>query len=153
MEIVVNEWLLDYLLPDAAEEERNLARRFMIAWPKKNDKVVIRRQSPFTRKLYRYLKATETKIDFNRPFLRLHKFLFRDSDKTILVEESEITKLPNELEATTPPDDKYLIELAYSKPDRIILTSDTKLKEQLKDEIHLKIYLLEEFLQNYPVQN
>jgi len=153
MEIVVNEWLLHYLCPDAKECDTNCAFQFIKVWIKGSDKVVIRRQSPFTKKLYAFMKASESHSDFiKKRFVRLFKFSL-DSDKTIVVDECDINSLPQELEAKTPPKDKYLIELAYSRPGSIIVTTDTKLKEKLQDEVDLKIYLLEEFLQNYPVQN
>lgn len=153
MEIVVNEWLLEHLRPDAKECDTNLAFDFIRRWMKGPYKVVIRRESPFTKKLYRYMKESESHSDLiKKRFVRLFKFLL-DSDRTIVADECDINNLPQELEAKTPHKDKYLIELAYSKSGRIIVTTDTKLKEKLQDEPDLKIYLLEEFLQNYPVQN
>ena len=148
MEIVVNEWLLEYLRPDARDCERNLAMRFINGWVSKCDRIVISPSNPFTQKFLNYFQQSNFDLPSYERFKTLH-FLFRDPGKTILVYEHEIEKLPPELEAKVPPDDKYLIELAYSKPDRVILTSDAKLKEQLRDEIDLKIYLVEEFLANY----
>ena len=42
MEIIVNEWLLDYLRPDAQESERTAAKRFLNALVSKCDKMVIK---------------------------------------------------------------------------------------------------------------
>lgn len=153
MEIVVNEWLLHYLCPDAEECDTNLAFQFIKAWMKGCYKVVIKRQSPFTKKLYRFMKESESHSDFIKKRFRKLNLLFRDWDKTIIVEQYDINDLPQELEAKTPLEDKYLVELAYSKSGRIIVTTDIKLKEKLQDEVDLNVYLLEEFLQNYPVQN
>ena len=153
MEIVVNEWLLDYLCPDATADNRTLAIKFINAWVQKCDKIVIRRQSNFTKKFYRYDKASQSNTDLKKLFSKLYKLLFLDSDKTIIVDEDDINSLPRELEAKTPSDDKYLVELCYSRSGRIIITTDTRLKEKLKDEANLKIYLVEEFLQNYLSQN
>lgn len=47
MEIVVNEWLLEYLSPDAEEYNTNLAFQFINTLVKKCDKLVISRGSPF----------------------------------------------------------------------------------------------------------
>lgn len=153
MEIVVNEWLLHYLSPNAEECDTNLAFQFIQVWIKGSDKVVIRRQSPFTKKLYGFMKASESHSDFiKKRFVRLFKFSF-DSDKTIVIDECDINTLPQELEAKTPPKDKYLIEMAYSRAGSIIVTTDKRLKEQLEDERDLKIYLLEEFLKKYSSQN
>ena len=153
MEVVVNEWILHYLCPDADEVHTNLASQFIKSWMEGIYKVVIRRKSPFTEKLYRFMKESENHDDFIRKrFVRLFKSFF-DSNRTVIVEEHDINSLPQELEAKLPSDDRYLIELAYSGSDRIVVTTDTRLKEKLQDEANLKIYLLEEFLQNYLSQN
>lgn len=148
MEIIVNEWLLEYLRPDAQESERTAAIQFLNAFDKKCDKIVIKKQSQFVGKFYNYSKFSEQFINSKPLFSRLH-LLFRDADKTIIVEESDLQDLPNEIAGKTPSDDKYLIELWYSKQNRIVVTTDTKLKDKLKDTVGLKIYLLQEFLQDY----
>ena len=147
MEIVVNEWLLEYLRPDAEKYKMNLAINFVNAWVKKCDKVVIKRPSPFLDKFHRYMKEFGRNAEFKKRFSKLNKLLFLDSDKTIIADAGDIKKLPSEVEAKTPPEDKYLIELAYSGSDRIIVTTDRRLKDKLCDEPDMTIYLLEEFLQ------
>jgi rRNA-processing protein FCF1 len=148
MEIIVNEWLLEYLRPDAQESERTTAIQFLNAFDKKCDKIVIKRKSRFVEKFYNYSKWSEQFINSKPLFSRLH-LLFRDADKTIIVDESDLKELPNEIADKTPGDDKYLIELWYSKQDRIVLTTDNPLKVKLKDTPGLKICLLQEFLQVY----
>jgi hypothetical protein len=86
MDIVVNEWLLHHLCPDANEGDTNLALEFIKRWMRGSDKLVIRRESPFTKKLYRLMKESETHSDFvKKRFVRLFKSFF-DSSKTIIVE-------------------------------------------------------------------
>lgn len=148
MEIVVNEWLLDYMCPDTDSKKTSMAIQFINAVVKKCDKIVIGRTNPFVLKFYRYWKSFSWDTDSNKRFKRLH-LLFRDSDKTIIIYDADIKKLPKEIEEKTPPDDKYLIELAYSSKDRIIVTTDQRLKEKLQGEVDLKIRLLEEFLGEY----
>lgn len=152
MEIVVNEWLLDYLCPDTEEYKKELVIKFVNAWEQGRYGVVIRRPSPFLKKFYQYWQRFGRDTDIKKRFLKL-SLLFYDSDKTIIADERDIRKLPEELEAKTPSDDKYLIELCYSKSGRIIITTDTPLKQKLEDEPDLKIYLLEEFLQEYLSQS
>lgn len=149
MEIVVNEWLLDYLRPDAKGCDMDLAIKFVNAWVKKSDKVVIKKPSPFVSKFYHYMKQFGWNQQFKERFSKLHKLLFLDSEKTIIAEDSDIEYLPEEVKSKTPPDDEYLIELAYSKQDRIIVTTDARLQDRLKGEAGLKIHLLQEFLHNY----
>ena len=148
MEIIVNEWLLDYLRPDAQEAERTAAIQFLNAFDKKCDKIVIKKQSQFVGKFYNYSKLSEQFVNSKPLFSRLH-LLFRDADKTIIADDNDLQTLPDDIATKTPTDDKYLIELWYSKQERIVLTTDMKLKEKLKDIPNLKIRILEEFLQDY----
>jgi hypothetical protein len=143
MEIVVNEWLLEYLRPDAPNAHREAAVQFINALVRKCDKMVIKRKSPFADKLCAYVHRSW------KQFSSLHKLVFIDSDRTIIADESDLEDLPKDIAAKTPEDDKYLVELWYSKQDRIVLTTDTKLKDKLKDVPGLKIYLLGEFLPGY----
>ena len=144
-----NEWLLDYLRPDSEESKRDLALRFTNALVQKCDKIVIRRPSPFVKKFYNYMKQFERDWNFKKRFKKLNELLFLNTDKTIIIDDADVKFLSKGVEQKVPIDDKYLVELAYSSVDKIIVTTDEKLKEKLKDESDLKIYLLEEFMKNY----
>jgi hypothetical protein len=147
MEIIVNEWLLEYLRPDARDADRQVAVQFVNAFLRKSDKMVIKRKSPFAEKLCAYVHRSW------KVFSRLHKLVFLDSDKTLIADESDLQDLPKDIAAKTPSDDMYLIELWYSKQDRIVLTTDARLQDKLKDIPGLKICLLQEFLPAYIVQD
>jgi len=149
MEIVVNEWLLDYLHPNTEESKRNLTLKFINTLVKKCDKMLIRRSSPFVKKFYMYMKQFEQDLNFKRRFKKMNELLFRNPDKTTIIDDEDVKFLPKEFEQKVPIDDKYLVELAYSSVDKIIITTDEKLKERIKDESDLKIYLFEEFMKNY----
>ena len=149
MEIVVNEWLLDYLRPDAEECHQDLAIKFVNTWVKKCDKVVIRRPSPFVSKFHSYMKQFGRNQQFKKRLSKLYKLLFLDSNKTIIADDNDVKELPEEVIAKTHSKDKYLIELLYSKQERIFVTTDIKLRDKLQDETNLKIYILQNFLQNY----
>ncbi|MGB8225557.1 MAG: hypothetical protein WCE45_01635 [Sedimentisphaerales bacterium] len=149
MEIVVNEWLLNYLRPDAPESDKIKVYLFINAFVCKLDKIVIKGNSPFAKKFYTFWKQFEGDAHFHKDFSKLHQLLFRDADRTIIVYDNELNNLPNDIEKITPIDDRYLIELWYSKQERIVLTTDARLKEKLKDIPNLKIHLLEEFLRGY----
>ena len=153
MEIVPNEWLLDYMRLDADKEKASIAIQFLNTIVKKCDKLVIKRTSPFIKKFYHYFEESNIDTKCHKIFVDLFDLLVIDSNKTIIVDNGDIKKLPKEIEGKTPSDDKYLIELAYSYPDRVIVTTDQRLKEKLKDEGDLKIYLLEEFLEQYLSNN
>ena len=150
MEIIVNEWLLEYLRPDAHESDRAAAIKFLNAFGQKSDKMIIKRVSPFTKKFYDYSKRAEQFVNA-KPFFSMLHLLFRDADKTVIADESELQELPQDIAEKTPCDDRYLIELWYADQNRVVLTTDTKLKDKLKDVPGLRISLLEEFLPNYCV--
>lgn len=149
MEIIVNEWLLEYLRPDAQEPDKTAVRQFLNAFLKKQDKIVIKRNSPFVDKFHRFMKQFGGNTGFKENFSKLHQILFRNADKTIIAYDRDLQELPDDIAAKTPPDDKYLIELWYSNQDRIVLTTDVRLKEKLKEVPNLKIHLFPEFLQQY----
>lgn len=151
MEIVVNEWLLDYLRPDARECDRRMALEFVNALVKKRDKMVVKRNSGFTRKFYTYMKMFGWDVASKSRFSKLNRLLFRDLDKTIIADDTDLQPLPDEIATQSPDDDKYLIELWYSNQDRIVVTTDTRLKDILRDIPNLRICLLQEFLPEYLV--
>lgn len=149
MEIVVNEWLLDYICPNSDLNKTSMAIQFINAVVKKCDKIVIRRPSPFVSKFYRNMKKFGWNPIFKKYSKKMHQLLFLNSDKTVIVDDADINKLPKGIEEKIPCDDIYLIELAYSSEDKIIITTDKRLKEKLHDVDDLKVYLLEEFLVEY----
>ncbi|MGA2071087.1 MAG: hypothetical protein ABSG97_07030 [Sedimentisphaerales bacterium] len=148
MEIVVNEWLLEYLRPDAQESDRIKVSLFINAFVCRGDKIIIKRNSPFTKKFYGFWKQFESDTSTKKRFTFLNN-IFRNLDKTIIIYDHELKVLPENIAAKTPSDDKYLIELWYSNQERIVLTTDIKLKDKLKDIPGLKICLLPDFLKEY----
>jgi hypothetical protein len=151
MEIIINEWLLEYLRPDATKTDRVAAIQFVNALVRRCDKMVIKRKSPFANKLCAYVYSFGWDACSRKRFSDLYKLVFLDSDKTIIADESDLQDLPEDIAAKTPEDDKYLIELWYSNQDRIVLTTDAKLRDKLKDIPSLKICLIQEFLKEYLV--
>jgi KaiC/GvpD/RAD55 family RecA-like ATPase len=149
MEIVVNEWLLDYMCPNSDSNKTAIAIQFINAVVKKCDKIVIRRPSPFVSKFYRYMKEFGWDPRFKERYKKLNHLLFLNSDKVIIADNIDIEKLPKEVEKKIPNDDRYLVELAYFSKDKIIVTTDERLKEKLRDEDNLKVCLPEEFFKEY----
>lgn len=149
MEIVVNEWLPEYLRPDADANETELADRFVKAWLDRCDKVVIRRNSPFASKFYTYMYKSGGYPAFRKRFEVLFH-LFLDSERTAIVDECNIKELSQDLAKIVPDDDKYLVELWYSVPGSVIVTTDAPLRNKLiEHDPPAKIYLLNEFLLTY----
>ncbi len=152
MEIVTDEWLLDYMdymRPDSKEYETNLALKFINAWVRKCDKLVVRVPSPFITKFYHLMNKYKTNLESYERFKKLHRLLLLNSDKTVIMYEHDIITLPEELAEKAPRKDKYLVELAYSSADKTILTTDKRLKEALQSVLEFRVHLLEEFAKNY----
>lgn len=149
MEIVVNEWLPEYLRSDADASETELVDKFVGAWLEKCDKVVIRKNSTFTSKFYTYMYQSGGYPACRKWFELLFHFFF-DSDRTVIVDEFDIKELPQDLAKVVPDDDRYLVELWYSVPSSVIVTTDAKLNGKLIEyQSSIKIYLLKEFLLTY----
>lgn len=137
MQYVVNEWFLDYLVPDATEQNIKSVFKF-IAFI----------NNSFTDKFYRYMKQHGWNLDFKKRF-KILKLLFYDSTQTYIIETDELSPLSSDIKKITPEDDVYLVQLAFSTEDKTIITTDTRLKEALKDIKELNIELLEDFLNKY----
>jgi len=149
MEIVVNEWLPEYLRPDADASETDLVDKFVKAWLEKCDKIIIKENSPFTSKFYAYMHQSGGYPTYRKRFEVLFH-LFLDSDRTAIVNECDIRELPQDLTKIVPDDDKYLVELWHSVPGSVVVTTDAKLRNTLIEyDSSAKIYLLKEFLQMY----
>lgn len=149
MEIIVNEWLLDYLCPHTDANKTKSVARFLNALLEKCDKIVIRNPSPFIKKFYKYMKQYQSDNECKKRFSRLNQLFFYNYDKTIIVDDRDIGKLPPETEGKIPPKDKYLVELAYFSKDKILVTTDNRLKEILEVAPEIKVHLFEEFINNY----
>ncbi len=141
MEVVVNEWFLEYFRPDSSK--RSTWYKFVDLLDKHLFVIVVRGSSPFIKKLYNYGNQFH-------PHFRPIFSLFRDSSKVKIVPENEISPLPPETKTLFPEDDVYLVELALSSSGRIIVTTDSPLKEKLEQSTDIKTYLLEEFIGSLP---
>lgn len=152
MEIVVDEWLLEYMRPDAEDDDRLLALRFVNAWKRRCDRLLLRRPSPFVKKFYRYMKTFGRDLDFKGRFSKLNLLLFRNTLKTRIVDDEDVTPLPDKVETMVPRRDKYdrcLVEMALCSSQALIVTTDNRLKQALSAEEHVRVYLLEQFLEEF----
>jgi len=150
MQFVINEWLLDYLRPDAIESNRIDAFRFINMFLNSPDIIIVRRPSPFLNKFFRYMKNFGYDMEFKARFKILNDLLFRNADKTIILDDQNImNRVPEHLGAIAPSDDFYLIEAACNSADRTILTTDGRLKDIFQNEPSINIIMLDELLKDY----
>ena len=134
MNVVPNEWLLEFLVGD--ETQRQQARSFLDLLEGRGDLLIVRRHSPFSRKMYQLMKMA------GKPVKRLY-LMFFDANKVRLMHEDEIEPLPDDLRNLTPNDDVYLVETALAVPGAVIVTTDAKLKASLEGKVQM--LLLDDF--------
>ncbi|MCB0518392.1 MAG: hypothetical protein H6577_02640 [Lewinellaceae bacterium] len=156
MELVVNEWLPDYLRPDATDEAKGQVEQFLNSFMKRPDILYVKDPSPFLDKVYKYQKAFDYDIKSREAIKMFIKLVLRNNpDKCIMVNVDEVKPLPdNTLEklneaGTNYNSDTYLFEAANNTADKIIITTDTKLQKQMADDEHFQVVLLEDFLNDY----
>ncbi len=148
MNLIVNEWVLEYCLPHTPALDRKRLVSFLEKFQYENSKIVIGRETPFTQKFYRYMKQYGYDPLFKKKFVILNNIFFHDSLKTILVEKDEIRVLPNEDKVGVNSDDLYLLELAITVPDASIVSTDTKLIQTVTEKGIIKIIHLMEYLES-----
>lgn len=153
MEFVVNEWLPEYFRPGAKIEEKQKLEKFLNIFLFRNDKIYVRRPSPFLEKLYKDAKTFQNDqkvVDNIRFFI---KTILLDSDKCIFVEDDDFTLNESTknrlLEGGNTVSDTYLFEAASNSPLKMVVTTDTKLRDLLINDIFYKVILLDEFLSTY----
>lgn len=89
-----------------------------------------------------------TQVGYDRECKKIFKF-FYDSDVTVLIDDTDVKDVPDEVLNKVKSDDRYLIELAYSSLDKTIITTDRDLKQALQGISELKVILLDDFLKEY----
>jgi hypothetical protein len=155
MEYVVNEWLLDYFKYNDGTEERKKLFKFLAYFSSNNDVIIVRIPSPFSKKLYNYEKFLQN--DHKKYLKWFIKTIFRNSDKCKIFPEWEYptpslsANLNSKLNQGNFGSDKYLFETAMfiTQNEKIIITTDEKLVEHVKDISEFKLILLNDFLEKY----
>lgn len=144
MDIVVDEWFLEYMVPGS--EVFSLSNKFIDEIERRADRIVVRIPSRFTEKLYRFADRHP------KYFTRVFRILY-DENKVLRVDNDQVPKLKWEIEEKIPADDLYLVELIYLTQDKVFVTTDSKLHEILNDQKEIKVFLLNDFLKNYYKMN
>ena len=144
MYLVVNEWLLEYSVPGTDKTRVSQVSQFFQKFYSSPSMIVIGRTTPFTSKFYRFFKQHESDPVFKQNYIKLLNLLFKDTLRTRILEESEIERLPDELLTGIHDDDRYLLELANTVKESVIITTDSRLIKALAEKkIARSIHLLE----------
>ena len=136
MLILPNEWILDYLTPGPNKPQ--ISEVFVTACRQQKHRYLIRRRSSFSEKLFRYSKL----YPLNQAIKKFVNMTLRDSMMVQFVDEHEINaEIP--VLSTIPRDDRYLVEVLYSFPEAVLISTDAFLVEQVK-LLKLKAVLFED---------
>jgi len=146
MQFVVNEWLLDFLVPNTDKDKIRAVNKFIRFISENDDQIVIGRNNNFVSKFHHFMKQYGWDADFKQRFKKLRHLLFYDSTRTLIIEKDDLATVDAAIASHTPDDDVYLVELAFSTQDRKIVTTDTRLKSALKNVPEIDVILLSEFM-------
>jgi hypothetical protein len=155
MELVVNEWLPEYLRGDADLISNAKAIQFLNKFMQKDDMLTVKFGSPFTDKIYKYQSDFGGFPIVSKNFNVLSGIIFRDLQKTRIIYADEVQPIPAETHnllhtpGTNYYSDYYLFEAAHLTESKIIITTDVKLRDFMSADPNFKIVLLEDFLRTY----
>lgn len=154
MDLVVNEWLPEYFLPEASTEEKKSLETFLNRFLERNDRLVVKKPSPFLDKIYRYAKDYQRMDEIVQPIRTFIKLILLDSNRCKFLSEEEIEELPTsvleKLEVGNYGSDQYLFESATAiNGEKIIVTTDEKLIVHFAGEDFCELALLDNFLESY----
>jgi len=151
MLILPNEWILDYFTPGPSKP--HISEAFVKICRERKHRYLIRRASNFSEKLFRYSKL----YPLDQGIKRFVNMTLRDFTIAQLVDEHEIKAEIPDL-STIPPDDRYLVEVLYSFPDAVLISTDAFLVEQVthlnlrailfQDDVRTALQRAEELIQS-----
>jgi hypothetical protein len=157
MEYVVNEWLLDYFTYNDGTVERKKLFKFLAHLSSNDDVIIVRIPSPFRKKLYDYANVLQNDHKKYKCLKWFITNIFLNSDKCKIFYEWEYptpslsANLNSRLNQGNFGSDRYLFETAMfiTKNEKIIITTDEKLVEHVKEISEFKLILLDDFLKKY----
>lgn len=154
MDLVVNEWLPEYFRPSATREKKLQLQTFLNRFLEQEDRIVVRRPSPFLRKIYQYAKTYQDQHEIVNPIRLFIKLVIENSERCLFIDDEELEELPEivleKLEPGNFSSDQYLFESASAcLGDKIIVTTDARLKRQFEDQDWCQLTLLSDFLETY----
>jgi hypothetical protein len=154
MEFVVNEWLPEYYKPDATHEEKQKLQKFLIRFMERNDKIYVRRPSAFLIKIERFAKVfQQSNIQKYGELKKFYSTILLDSERCKFIDDDEFDLSDSTrnrlIKGGNKISDLYLFEAASATESKIILTTDTKLKDWMHNKDEYKVELLDDFLKTY----
>lgn len=130
MNIVPNEWLVELLL--GSRNDQRVVHEFLDRVDAEGHILAIRRLGRLARKILSAMADPQARAK------RLRLLLF-DPSRVRLVEEGEITALPDDLRRVVPDDDLYLVETVFAVKPCLLITTDEPLRKILRGHANLGI--------------
>ena len=152
MEIVVNEWLPEWLAPTGTDIQHRNALIFLEKFCSKDDIIVVKYDSAFTDKLLKYPKFFSGYPEHARKLSFVISQILYNSNKCRLLYENELLPLPMDvlnLLTGQANSDTYLFEAAFTSTDKIIITTDDRLIVQTQNNGHIRVIHFDEFMAVY----
>jgi hypothetical protein len=153
MNFVVNEWLPEYFRPEATAEEKQKLEQFINTFLQRNDTIYVRRPSEFLTKIYRYSKSYQTNTNIYLAISAFIKFILFDSQRCRFIDDDEYDlsdAIHQQLvEGGNTISDTYLFEAAAATEEKLIVTTDVKLRNLMRQAAPYTVVLLDDFLANY----
>jgi len=147
MEITVDEWIVHFIYES---QKREVAVKFLEKIHQKCDKLVAIRGEALDQKIWDMAKSSQNWDIGGRRLAKWFMRVFRNnSNKFRTLEELNMEPLSVDFEREIPDDDRYLVKTAMCTSDKLIVTTDGKLKERLSGRQELIVRLVDEFLEAY----
>ncbi len=151
MELVINEWFLEWHKSNASMVEQQQARMFLNCLLHSNHTLVVMRESPFMQKLHTFRR----RFDYHMPCRLSLKTFFNailyNSEKCRIVENAPplTGEMEDKLSQGNYSSDRYLFESAQETEEKLIVTTDHKLIKHIGQTDNFKLLTFEEYFQNY----
>ena len=144
---ILNEWIWADATGENGSAQQAEAFRLLKVLSEGGDRIIVVKGSSFFHKGWKLCVATA------RPALEIAKFfkmqfLF-NSDRCLLLDESELPELPDALKQVKP-DDQYLVRAHLKVGRAIVVTTDLPLKEIL-EEANIPCEIRSDFLRRYSI--
>ena len=128
MLLVLNEWMFHDLLLENGESKFLETARFLIAFQRTQDRLVIPSEPRWNDKAYRLMTRSDPR---QRQISKLLHRLLRDSDRAVRVRAGERPQISEDLFPSIPEEDVYLIDAYISTSADLLVTTDCKLFDVL----------------------
>ena len=150
MILVLNEWVFHDLLFENGDLAFQEAARFLVAFRKSEDVIVIPAEERWKRKAHQLMKMSDLR---QRLVSKLLRSLILDADRAIQVQPEEAPPVPQEFLDRLPCEDVYLVLAYVSAGADLLITTDRGLFCAIGEDDGVNCRMRDDFLQGYAALN